>query len=137
MLAVRVLLCCLLYTCLAGCGYGRREEWLDNRPFHRIFDSFPALKGHGLKIYYFDGDCAFCIAKALEIEHSATKAPGTSAVFVARTGTPDILTYNFRNTGITSPLIIDRDSLFAHYFQLNEITNIDKAGRILSREAVQ
>lgn len=120
-----------------GCGYGRKEKWPDNGAFHRIFDSFPALKGHDLEIYYFDGDCAFCIAKALEIDHSAAKAPGSRAVFIARTGNPDILIYNFRNTGITSPLIIDKDSLLGHYFQINEVVKIDKTGRILSQEAVQ
>lgn len=96
--------------------------------YNYIVTKNPTCNGTAFLVYYFDGDCAFCYAKILQIgvRH---KEIGSKVVLIAKTQRPHQLLYSLKKDSIKYPLIIDSTRTtdnFDKYLPFNKITVVQK-----------
>ncbi len=81
-----------------------------------------------LIVYYFNGECAICFAKIIQIESELRNKPDTRAVYLAQTIDSALVSYNLKKNNIQACLLVEgtADSSYRKYFQLNEVYEIDE-----------
>ncbi len=82
-------------------------------------------------LYYLDGDCSFCLAKAKDFdEKEFGKGAGTIILF--KTSNPVMAKKYIEDISLQSCVILDSSNLFTKSFAFNNIYEISKKGEILS-----
>ena len=95
---------------------------------------------HGKKnavVYYFDGDCSFCIAQVIALEERFGKSKDTMAINIARTRNPAYLRFQLKESKISPCIIIPQDSthidtLIRKQFEFDKMYVIDDGKNIES-----
>ena len=116
--------CCAIMT--YGCKWPAKKTLLSEEGYRQVLRDCPAVAGQNLTLYYFDGDCSFCVGKVADLEKSTAATHDSKAVFIAKTHDPSILQFNIKQFGIRSCLIIEKDQAYSNYFRLNEVVKINQ-----------
>ena len=103
------------------------KVYINQKLYNRISSICPDSNNSPIVLYYFDGDCSICIAKARYIETTLIKSKNAmKPIFIARTINPEVLKFNIRNAQIKSCVFIDNGNSFEHDFTLLQILKIDQ-----------
>lgn len=82
-------------------------------------------------VYYFDGDCSFCIGRVIELDERFRNSKDTMSINIALTRNPAYLKFQLKERNISPCVIIstnatEYDTLIRKEFELNKIYLIDK-----------
>ena len=82
-------------------------------------------------VYYFDGDCSFCIGQVIELEERYKKNKDTTAINIAKTRNPAYLRFQLKEENISPCIIVTADStkydsLVRTRFEFNKMYVVDK-----------
>ena len=129
MIVVRLFIGLTIYFFIAGaisCDK-KKDRYFSESAYKMILERMPRAKDKELTIYYMDGDCSFCIAKAIAIEKDLKDTKNVLAIFVAVTNNPATIEYYFKKSNIQDLLISSRDSILKNSNVLfNEVVMIQK-----------
>lgn len=96
----------------------------------KVYDKISAGCGHILDlesiIYYFDADCALCMAEVIKLEEKIREEEGKSLLLIAKTLTPERFAFQAEQQGVQSCILFDVDGFFADEFNLNSKTSLSK-----------
>ncbi len=120
-----------LMLSLSNCGVAKKD-YLQPAAYEKMLAIDNSLKGKDLLVYYFDGDCSFCIAKLITMEKENNK-DGARRVYIAKTSDPVVFSFNIKENGVTAPVYIDNDNFFPAFLQLNRVARVN-ADRVISYE---
>ena len=89
-------------------------------------------------LYYFDGDCALCFGKLRALENlAATELGGIKPIFITRTSSLEMFSWNLKNSKITSCVWIDNEGEFEKAnpdeTYLEQMALIDASNKILTQ----
>lgn len=111
---------------ITGCR-NTPKKYLPEQIYRKLLSKCPDAAGKELEIYYMDGDCSFCIAKAIQIDNSMSSKPNYRAIFITRSDNTLLIEYYFKEKNIKSCLIADKDSIMENSnINLNEVVLILK-----------
>lgn len=85
-------------------------------------------------LYYLDGNCSFCLAKAKEFDDKKHNE-GTGCVIIFQTSNPVMTKMYIRDISLQSCVILDSVNTFTKSFSLNTIYGIAENGEILSEKS--
>lgn len=90
-------------------------------------------QGYPVSLYYLDGDCSFCLAKAKEFdEKKFGKWPRSLILF--KVSNPIMAKMYIQGVSLRLCVILDSSNLFAKSFGLNSMYEISEKGEILSEK---
>lgn len=118
------LLSSFFFTC-------KPKSFLDNKVYTDASRQCSSIVNSTFIVYYFNGDCAFCIGKGIDIENNAGNK---KVIFIANTRKPDILRYTFKEAKIKGCLVIDSSNVYSNVLKLDEIIYVNKDRSIASRK---
>lgn len=85
-------------------------------------------------LYYLDGDCSFCLAKAKDFDEKKF-GKGTGSIILFKTSNPVMAKMYIQDISLRSCVILDSANLFAKSFAFNNIYEISEKGEILSERS--
>lgn len=89
----------------------KNYRYISDDAHHMLLTKFPQLKGFDWTIYYMDGGCSFCIAKAITIDNDVKKNKNMKAIFVSVSDNSVLVEYYFKQNKIDGFLISGKDSI--------------------------
>lgn len=130
----------LIYVFLVSCNLHKPEHRLlfNEEVLEKIHKYCPSTERKIIRLYYLDGNCSFCIAKAYQIDLLAEKK-GIATVFVSISDNEKLTEYYFKDKKINGCLISGKDSLLSKSgIYLNDVVDIqlDNSFRKLSDEEI-
>lgn len=91
-------------------------------------------QAYPVSLYYLDGNCSFCFAKAKDFDdNNFGKGAGSIILFMA--SNPKMTKMYIEGISLRSCVILDSINLFAKSFILNSRYEISEKGEILSESA--
>lgn len=87
-----------------------------------------------VNLYYLDGDCSFCLAKAKDFDEQKMNNGGGS-IIIFTTSNPTMTKLYIQEIMLRSCVIIDSSNAFAKSFALNSRYEISEKGEVLSESA--
>lgn len=81
-------------------------------------------------VYYFNGDCSFCIAQVIELEERFGKNQDTMVINIAKTKNPAYLRFQMKESKIMPCMVLTTDSthndtLIRNQFEFDKMYLID------------
>lgn len=113
-------------TVFSGCNGDSSKIKLNQSAYEKIAADCPGLINKNIIIYYFDGDCGFCIAKAVEIDNDEKNKQDIRLVLIAKTNNPSTLSVNLKENHLSACMLIEKDNFFDQYLKFNELIRVDK-----------
>lgn len=105
----------------------KNEMHLSSKTYRALLDKCPNIGGKEIELYYMDGTCSFCIAKAQEIEKGLRNKPDWKALFVVRSSNKELTDFYFKEQKIESCIIYDTDSIMKNSnIRFNEVVKISQ-----------
>lgn len=92
-----------------------------------------ASQVHPVNVYYIDGDCPFCLAKAQAFDEKEY-GKGNGSILLFKASNPAMIKMYIHDLSLRSCVILDSSNLFAHSFELNSVYEISDKGEILSEK---
>ena len=128
-----LLLICLLLrvTIYSGCQ-ARFNRKISDKELTVISTSC-SKQVYPISLLYLDGDCSFCLAKALAFEEKVY-GKGNGSVLLFKVSNPVMAKMYIQGLSLRSCIILDSSNLFAHSFALNSMYEITGKGEILSEK---
>lgn len=95
------------------CTSCKREKvrLMPRQVYDKLISTCPGTAGKQLEIYYMDGDCSMCIAKAVLIDSLAKKKDDVSVIFVVRSENQILTNYYFRENRVQACILQEKDSI--------------------------
>lgn len=111
------------------------------RPGKKISDKEMSVIGlcepkqiYPVNLYYLDGDCSFCLAKAKDFDDKKMNNGGGS-IIIFMTSNPTMTKLYIQEIMLQSCVILDSSNTFAKSFTLNSRYEISAKGEVLSESA--
>lgn len=117
----------LVVLAIAGICFGcsKNATYLNEKVYSRLQNICAGAKDANLLVYYFDGDCALCLAKANAIEHYAVKNPDNlKPIFIAKTMNPQSLQFNVNKLNLSSCVYVEKNREFEKDLNFMKVTKI-------------
>lgn len=95
-----------------------------------IVESCPK-QTYPINLYYLDGDCSFCLAKAKDFDEKKF-GKGAGSILLFKVTNPIMTKMYIQEISLRSCVILDSSNLFAKSFALNSMYEISKKGELLS-----
>lgn len=129
----------LLISCLVfqlsinyGCQKHPRRKITENE-LSVIVESC-SKQVYPVSLYYLDGDCSFCLAKAKDFDEKKF-GKGNVSIILFKVSNPIMTKMYIQEISLRSCVILDSSNLFAKSFALNSRYDISEKGEILSESA--
>jgi len=87
-----------------------------------------------VSLYYLDGNCSFCLAKAKEFDEEKF-GRGAGSIILFKASNPIMAKMYIQGISLRSCVILDSSNLFAKSFGLNSMYEISEKGEILSERS--
>lgn len=113
---------CFFYCCTRQ----HKKSILSFKTSSSFLTMCPELKGKKYLVYYFDGDCSFCIAKILNVQKEAAGKKEYGVLLVARTFNPELLAFNLKQYKISSCIIYEKHNDFNNELMINHVMCVEK-----------
>lgn len=129
----------LLFFCLAfqlsinsGCqGYPRKKITQNELS---VIEASCTKQSYPVSLYYLDGDCSFCLAKAKDFDEKKF-GNGGKTLILFKVSNPVLANMYIQAISLQSCVILDSTNLFAKSFVFDHVYEISKKGEILSESA--
>lgn len=123
---------------LSSCRQKNKDnkQLLDQQIYDTLVSQCPNIAGKAMQLYYFDGDCSFCIGKVLELEGQRSKE-GKMGLFIARTNNVIATRAVFKGAPVKSCILYDEKGRYEKYMQVGMIYLIDEEKHIVSSRPAQ
>jgi len=107
-----------LFSCSKPNGY------LDQKVYKNLLTLCPKKNNASLIVYYFDGDCAFCLAKAKAVE-TYSASHNLKPILIAKTLNPETFQFNIDKLKITSCVTVEKGNEYEKDLPFIKVTKID------------
>lgn len=106
------------------------KKKISNNELSAIVQSCPK-QVYPASLYYLDGDCSLCLAKAKEFDEKQF-SKGAAGLILFKVSNPPIARMYIRDISLHCCVILDSSNLFAKSFIFNNIYKLSENGEILS-----
>lgn len=103
--------CFIIFFSICTSCKKEKARLMPRQVYDKLVSKCPGSAGKQLEIYYMDGDCSMCIAKALLIDSLAKKKDDVSVIFVVRTENQILTNYYFRLNRVQACILQEKDSI--------------------------
>lgn len=118
-----VLIFFMIYSVSSCTSVISNAKTLDATIYERLTKVCGIAEEIDVIVFYFDADCALCVAQIIDLEKSVTDE---EVILIAKSTDPEIFEYNIQKLNIKSCVIIEKDHAYRKYFTLNEKVKINK-----------
>lgn len=116
---------CINYSCQRHPG-----KKISDKELSVIVASCPK-QAYPVSLYYLDGNCSFCLAKAKDFDDKKVDKNAKS-VIIFMTSNPNLTKMYIEGISLQSCVILDSSNFFAKSFALNSRYDLSEKGEILS-----
>lgn len=103
--------CFIIFFSICTSCKKEKTRLMPRQVYDKLVSKCPSSAGKQLEIYYMDGDCSMCIAKAILIDSLAKKKDDVSVIFVVRTENQILTNYYFRLNRVQACILQEKDSI--------------------------
>ncbi len=129
-----LLIFCLLFQLSINFGCQRHiRRKITDKELSVIVESC-SEQVYPVSLYYLDGDCSFCLAKAKEFDEKKF-LKGARSLILFKVSNPLVAKMYIQEISLRSCVILDSSNLFAKSFALNSMYEISEKGEIFSERA--
>nr|WP_294991350.1 hypothetical protein [uncultured Sediminibacterium sp.] len=129
----------LFFFCLAfqlginsGCQEYHKKKITQNELY--VIESSCPKQVNPVNLYYLDGDCSLCLAKAKDFDENKF-GNGGKTLILFKVSNPVLANMYIQAISLRSCVILDSTNLFAKSFVFDHVYEISKNGEILSEKA--
>ncbi len=119
---------CINYSCQNGTVKKISDKELS------VIAATCLIQDYPINLYYLDGNCSFCLAKAKDFDDIKKREDG-GRIIMFMTSNPTMTKLYTEGIGLQSCVILDSTNYFSKSFVLNSRYKISANGKILSEIA--
>ncbi|HCL04973.1 MAG TPA: hypothetical protein DHW64_02965 [Chitinophagaceae bacterium] len=131
---IGLLIFLLFLQLIINCGCQRHSgKKITDKELSVIESSCPKQM-YPVNLYYLDGNCSFCLAKAKDFD-DRNASNGVGSVIVFATSNPTMTKLYIQEIALRSCVMLDSSNTFVKSFTLNSRYEISAKGEVLSESA--
>jgi hypothetical protein len=128
---IGLLIFLLFLQLIINCGCQRHlKKRITHKELSAIASSCPKQM-YPVSLYYLDGNCSFCLAKAKDFD-DRNVSNGVGSIIIFTTSNPTMTKLYIQEIALRSCVMLDSSNTFAKSFTLNSRYEISAKGEILS-----
>lgn len=122
---------CLCFI-FQNCSNQDNSTRIDKVYFNKLVKLDESYRNEDLIVYYFDGDCALCLAKVKYLEEKKSILKNTKVLFLTKTINPEAMRFSLSKIVPGVIVHLDNANQFAGILSFNKITKINN-DRVIER----